>query len=238
MGTCCCPVICATDPPLLSSSLKRPHLALKQLPCRHASSKTFLNISPFSLVILSFYHPSLSRLMGQNTSSLLCRIPPEALNDIVVLAVDDVGPPKQLLTCLSICREITSRLDVDAVSSRIFRCNFDTSAPERRFAEDAMYPRHLSAQLKAYCSTLRIVKSGDVFAPDLQSHLWNAFFMLTENDGKNARQLEWADVHQFVDRFIRRRLHEHKEENDGWPLETAVNSLALCVLYLCQRHGT
>ena len=176
--------------------------------------------------------------MGQNSSSLFERIPSEVLTDIVVLAVDPLGPPKAFLTSLSICRELSWHLDRNAVGSRLFRCLFDTSSPERTLAEDAMRPRNLFKQLQSYCVTLQVIRRCDIYASDVVDHLWNAYFMLIENDEHNAAQLiHWADVRTFADRFVRERLHEGRVDPKQWPLDTVANSLALWVAWLSMDHG-
>ncbi|KAJ3557680.1 hypothetical protein NM688_g1340 [Phlebia brevispora] len=172
-------------------------------------------------------------LMGQHSSSLLRRIPSEVLEDIAVLAVDGVGPPKELLTLLSICKHVTYNLSSCDLGARVFRSKFDVSAPERRYMERAMYPSTLSAQLRSYCATLQVVRARDIFNPRIEDHLWNVFFMLMENDGMNAAQLvHYAHIRQFIDQFVRTRLHEGKDVENNWPLDNAVNSLALWILWL------
>lgn len=176
--------------------------------------------------------------MGQNSSSLLERVPSEVLSDIVVFAVDPLGPPKAFATSLSICRQITWRLDRYVVGSRIFRCLFDTSSPERTLPENAMRPRTLFRELQVYSTTLQVIRRRDIYASDVVDHLWNAYLMLVENDEHNAAQLiQWADVQAFTDRFVRERLHEGRASPQHWPLDTVANSLALWVMWLSMDAG-
>ena len=55
---------------------------------------------------------------------------PQVFDDILVLTVNDVGRPKELATCLSLCKEVTLRVDMDDVGSRIFRRLFDNESRE------------------------------------------------------------------------------------------------------------
>jgi hypothetical protein len=53
--------------------------------------------------------------------------------------------------------------------------------------------------------------------------------LVTENDGKNRAQLEWADTYSFVNSFVRQRLW-HDPVN-GWPRDTPLHALVLWVMW-------
>jgi hypothetical protein len=106
---------------------------------------------------------------------------------------------------------------------------FDVDAPRRRLGPRAHHSRFLASQLKTYCITLRRIRLGDIFAPDVEDVLRTAFILLTENDGKNRAQLEWANAYSFVNRFARQRLWH--EPVNGWPRDTPLHALVLWVMW-------
>jgi hypothetical protein len=52
---------------------------------------------------------------------------------------------------------------------------------------------------------------------------------MTENDGKNRAQPEWANTYSFVNSFVRQRLW-HDPVN-GWPRDTPLHALVLWVMW-------
>jgi len=106
---------------------------------------------------------------------------------------------------------------------------FDVGAVRRRIGISAVRSRNLASQLKTYCITLKRIRRGDINAPDIEDLLRTVFILLTENDGKNREQLEWANTYQFVYNFVHHRLWE--DTVNGWPRDTPLHSLALWVLW-------
>ncbi|KAI0789567.1 hypothetical protein C8Q75DRAFT_807191 [Abortiporus biennis] len=120
---------------------------------------------------------------------------------------------------------------------------FDFRAANRRFGARATYSRNLAVQLKTYCTVLKHVRRGaqgtEVLSPEeLTSQFWTAFCMLSENDGRNERQLAWAGLREFVDRFVRTRLWEGRENHNNWPAESNLNALALWLLWFVTDEET
>jgi len=163
--------------------------------------------------------------------SPLLAIPQELLERIALhLALSNTtGPPVHLIALLCTCKYVRHALSSTDLYSKIFRGMFDVDAPRRRLGPRAHHSRFLSSQLKTYCTALRRIRHGDIFAPDVEDVLRTAFILLTENDGNNRAQLEWANTYGFVNSFIRRRLWQ--DTVNGWPRDTPLHSLVLWVMW-------
>ncbi|KIJ66590.1 hypothetical protein HYDPIDRAFT_26924 [Hydnomerulius pinastri MD-312] len=165
--------------------------------------------------------------------SVLCRLPLEILEDVTSELLDDpYSSPSAILSLLLTCKQIYQLLGVRVnkhLYARIYGTRFDRSAASRRLGELGSNSPGLSFQLFAYCRALRCIRRGDIYAHDILPTFWSCFSMMMENDGKNRCQLEVAGLPDFVDRFVRERLHEGSE--DGWPAESEVNSLAMWLLW-------
>ena len=59
-----------------------------------------------------------------------------------------------------------------------------------------------------------------------------AYLLMLCNDGKNYAQLEHAGLDTFVDNFIKSRLWEGRETNQGWPLDNIFKSSALWLMWM------
>ena len=147
--------------------------------------------------------------------------------------IDPLGPPIHLPALFASCRPIYDTLGRShELHARIFRAKFDVSAAHRRFGPVAILSRNLAEQLKTYCTTLKRIRRGDIFAPTLEDDLWVAYLMLMESDGKNFVQLvEYAGLPSFADRLVRMRLNETQAPG-GWPVENNVTSLAAWILWM------
>ena len=163
--------------------------------------------------------------------SPLFAIPQELLERIALhLALSNAaGPPVHLIALLTTCKYVRHVLSSTDLYSKIFRGMFDVDAPRRRLGPRAHHSRFLVSQLKTYCTALRRIRQGDIFAPDAEDILRTAFILLMENDGKNRAQLEWANTYDFVNSFVRRRLWQ--DLVNGWPRDTPLHSLALWVMW-------
>lgn len=176
-------------------------------------------------------------------SSAFCKLPAVILESIglEVTVVDPLGPPKDLIALLLTCKHIYHVLAFDNnrhLYARIFSCKFDTRAAYRRFGARAAYTSNLAHQLKVYSACLKRIRHGDIHAPSLTKDLWISFFMMVESDGKNEAQLiEWARLHTFVDRLVRERLWEGRENHNGWPAESNLNALALWLMWFTTDEG-
>lgn len=170
----------------------------------------------------------------------LINVPHEILVEIALetALIDVLGPPSHLLALLCTCRRIYNQLARSTdLLGRIFRAKFDVSAIRRRFGPLGLHNKNLASQLKVYCSTMRRIREGDIHSENLEQDLWIAYFMLSENDGRNAIQLrEWANIFPFVDRIVRTRLYEDAPQT-GWPLENVRNNLAMWILWFVTDIG-
>jgi hypothetical protein len=170
----------------------------------------------------------------QARASPLCRVPVEILERIglEVALLSPLGPPVDLIALLCTCKYVHHTLSIHRskdLYAKIFRGMFDIDAPRRRFGRRALHSRFLASQLQTYCITLQRIRRGDIFAPDVEDLLRIAFILLTENDGKNRAQLEWANTYSFVNNFVRHRLWQ--DPVNGWPRDTPLHSLALWVMW-------
>jgi hypothetical protein len=164
-----------------------------------------------------------------------------------------------LLSCLS------SKTN-PALHARIFKYKFDVSAVERRafkpsHAQCIDQMKHYCRAMKVlrrgdvYACPKR---HDDTAAPgeeasaaydpspddvsgddnDAQDAMFTAFMMMLEDDGRNFRQLvEWAHADVFAERYVRERLYEGRERNDGWPVESSANCCAMWLMWMLTTEG-
>ncbi|KIM90390.1 hypothetical protein PILCRDRAFT_181625 [Piloderma croceum F 1598] len=177
-------------------------------------------------------------MVAAQQNSILCRFPAEILENIALEAVrfEFLGPPKALISLLCTCKSMHNALAFNQcydLYTRIFETKFDIDAVRRRFGLKSVRLTNLAMQLKKYCTNLQKIRRGDIYSPDSYDILWTSFLMATENDGKNASQLEWAGLDTFVDRFVRGRLCEDIAQHNDWPAESIVdiNALALWLMW-------
>ena len=171
---------------------------------------------------------------------ILSKCPDEILENIALelLRLKRECNVKELIPLLLTNHRIHEALSFQGSSNlaaRIFKIKFDVGAALRRSGPKAMRSTNLKAQLRIFCDTLQDIRSGNIFNPNIVDIFRNAYFMASENDGKNAYQLEWANLGEFVDRFVRERLSEN--EHNGWPADSSVNSLALWLMWFTTTRG-
>lgn len=176
----------------------------------------------------------------QPHASPLFAIPVEILERIAleVALLSPLGPPADLIPLLCTCKYVHRTLSFHSSNdlyAKIFRGMFDVGAPRRRFGRRALQSDVLALQLRTYCATLQRIRRGDIYASDVEHLLRTAFILVTENDGKNRAQLEWANTYGFVNNFARHRLW-HDAVN-GWPQDTPLHSLALWVMWCMTDTG-
>src|SRR6266404_2052904 len=195
---------------------------------------------PYGTVTLSFLSVYLPLFMRANASPLI-RVPIEVLERVAfeVALSPALGPPVHIIpflcTCKFIHRTISHAFSND-LYAKIFRAKFDVDAARRRFGTGAIRSRFLASQLKTYCVALKRIRRGDIDAPDIEALLRTVFILLTENDGKNREQLEWANAYQFVNNFVHRRLWQ--DTINGWPKDTPLHSLVLWVFWCLTDAST
>lgn len=167
-------------------------------------------------------------------------IPAEVVEDIgfSLLASDPLDSMAAIIPLLQTSKGWYAALSPKSrttLYARLCRLKFDVAAVERRaFAPNSA---DLTAHLIEACRTLQCFRNGDIFREDVDSALLNALVMMYHDDGRNRAQLESSGIVAFVDRFLRRRLHESKETNEMWPLENIRNGAALWLSWLFTTKG-
>lgn len=166
-----------------------------------------------------------------------------------------------MLTCKSLSNALSIE-DHPYLYDRIFRMKFDIAAPERRLGPKLLLGRRsehrsrtnlgnisgapapapsmkltssiLANELRIRYATLKRIRRQEINTPHTRQDLWIAYLMMLESDGRNEVQLiEYADIAKFVLMFLRSRLYEGSEErNNGWPIESEENALAVWLLWL------
>ncbi|TFK79602.1 hypothetical protein K466DRAFT_533751, partial [Polyporus arcularius HHB13444] len=139
---------------------------------------------------------------------------------------EPLGPPSALVPLLCAHSHLYSLLSITRnahLYARIFRATFDYHAPERRFPDDASYSLALAAQLVRNCESLQRIRTGDLLLDDL----YRAFALCLENDGRNAAQLQWAGLPDYIERYVCSRLWHGRDRTHNWPRESRENAFAL-----------
>ncbi|KAI0759283.1 hypothetical protein BD413DRAFT_617880 [Trametes elegans] len=162
----------------------------------------------------------------------LCALPLDVLDNVAfrVAVLELLGPSRHLAALRSTCTYLNDVFSVERnphLYARIFCAKFDYRAARRRFFDNATYAHALAHQCELYSRALRNIHCGDINSPTVESDLWSAFDLCSENDGRNIEQLEWAGVFDYTQRFINEKLWADREQFGGWPAETVANSLAL-----------
>jgi hypothetical protein len=148
------------------------------------------------------------------------------------------SPPRDLLCLSATCWRLRVVLwNSHNVCANVYRALFDYGAAGRRLDSRADLPKNISNQLRTRYRVLAIIRQGNIHDYRLELVFWAAFIMLTENDFKNFAHLEHAGLPRLVDRFVRERLYEGSENNDGWPVDNTINSLALWIMSMMMTPG-
>jgi len=162
-------------------------------------------------------------------------IPQEILQKIAQYATlgSPLGPPQELYNCLLVCRtfrDCLSPQNAGELYSYIFAQKFDAVAPMYRLSP-VVFRENAPLELRRRFFALKIFETRQLDHSQLTEALWMAYLMVEDSDTsqKNVKQLLWAGLPAFLDLYLRRRLYERAGENDGWPVVTEQNSLALAL---------
>ncbi|RDX45583.1 hypothetical protein OH76DRAFT_1486236 [Lentinus brumalis] len=155
-------------------------------------------------------------------------LPPDVLDHLAfhLATSQPLGPPSALVPLLCAHSHLYNLLSITRnahLYARIFRATFDYHAPERRFPDDASYSLALAAQLVRHCETLQRIRTGDLLVDDL----YRTFALCLENDGRNAAQLQWAGLPDYIERYVCIRLWHGRNRIHNWPRESRENAFAL-----------
>jgi len=174
---------------------------------------------------------------------MLCLLPHDILLRIAfeLALADQTSNPLHLIPLLQTCRYVHHTLSMSSnhdLYADIFKAKFDTSAPLRRFGAPALYSSNLTHQLARYCRVLKHIRRADIYSSTILEDFWMAFIMMTENDGRNERQLAAAGLADYVEQFVLERLWEGRESTNQWPAESTINALALWLVWFTTDFGT
>lgn len=166
----------------------------------------------------------------------LLRLPTELIHQCSfhVIAHDPLGPPQAIITLALTCRAFHLVVSSHAFKARVCRFMFDIRPVTRRL----FHPRDsdLADELHRCCNVLKEIRRADVAADSVDSlvddTLLSAYFLMLSNDGKNYAQLEHAGLDAYVNKFVKTRLWEGSEENQGWPLDNFINSVAMWLMWM------
>jgi len=183
----------------------------------------------------------------------LLRLPPELLQHTALLLCADqpLATPWPVRTLLLVARPLRAALDTNAFWAALYDQRFDSRAIQRRCFNPNAGDR--ADQLRLYYRLLKAIRialarndrpvlrvPGEDGEEDCSTEalLFSAYLMMLENDGKNYAQLAAAGLPLFLDRFLRDRLTDGQETNQGWPLDNGINGTALMLSWMFTTRGT
>ncbi|KAG8978287.1 hypothetical protein FRB93_011199 [Tulasnella sp. JGI-2019a] len=157
-------------------------------------------------------------------------IPFEVLQQIAIKTVDNdhSGPPNCIYALLLTCRSLNDSLSFDTnplFYAYVFDVQFDTAALRRRYPPGRLTPTHRAHELRRRWTLLKEIRSVTILSADVDlgiqmwgtaatnmagtytyqeklSHAWLAYMLITESDGPNWRQLEWARIIEWIRLFM------------------------------------
>ena len=167
--------------------------------------------------------------------SPILEIPQEILQKIALYAIHDspLGPPKELHSLLLTCKTFNKYLSPQNASElycSIFGQQFDALAPQCRLGHQAAR-ENTALELSRRFSALRIFEKPFFDDHSLSEALWIAYFMVMDQDTsqKNIQQLVRAGFPAFLDSYLLDHLYE--DDENGWPVMSERNSLALTLAW-------
>lgn len=171
-------------------------------------------------------------------TSPLPAMPLEVLRRIVLCATDNnPGPPKEFYSLLLTCKSML-KLNVGEVHYEIFAAKFEVQTPLRRLGKSILQ-REAGGELRRRFSMLKRIRSCTINEDSINEDLWVAFIMLEDVclGARSLGQLKWAKLPEFLDGYLRNRLYETSNKNDGWPIINERNSLVIALSWLCLNEG-
>lgn len=119
--------------------------------------------------------------------------------------------------------------------SYVFALKFDKAAPIRRLGP--LSREHVRLEIQQRVRALQCFRRGNIHDGHLPDALLRAYLMILEDDGKNSSQLLEAGLFPLLQFYIQQRLTEGSAENDGWPLASETNTLAVILFFLLSSQG-
>ncbi|KAG8968796.1 hypothetical protein FRC03_005976 [Tulasnella sp. 419] len=172
----------------------------------------------------------------------LDQIPYDILYQIAdfILIDSPQGPPETVFASLLVTSKAIHYATSVALKVLAFRAQFDTAAIRRRFPSSST-PSTFASELERRWRSLKRIRwagsdpslwGNEYTSQQIQNDLWQAFFLLLENDGKNWAQLvEWAQLRVYIRVFLQYDMIPACS-NGELPQETEERSLAMWILWL------
>lgn len=177
-------------------------------------------------------------------STSLQDTPPEVFKRILLFAISltPAGPPGVLFSLHLTCRQFHKRIsEIPVLDLLLYSTSFG-ALPTSRDRHGPPQIDHeleddISIELRRRFNALKCFRRGRDDDPCLREAFWVALLMIIDNDVKSYKQLQWAGFPALLKSFIRRRLYDGSETNNGWPVETEINCLALALLWYSSSNS-
>lgn len=162
--------------------------------------------------------------------------PPELLESIVLWSASDTyhGSLSALLSLRLTCRKIYQALSIEENAHLyllLFLDRFDVSALQRRCRLGQIAAYNVAQELKKRCAALQCIRRKEIHHPELVGVFSTLYIMFLEDDGRNCKQMCQANVYEFLREFLRQCLLEGAVDNNGWPRENELNTLAVALFW-------
>jgi hypothetical protein len=168
------------------------------------------------------------------------RLVPDVLENIALFTVSELllGPPTEIVSLLQTSRTCYHLLSFEnnaQLFANIFRAKFDCAAPARRLGPRWMSSPSLASELRKRFMALKRIKIRDTSCAD---DLWTAYLLMSENDGRNERQLiEWAGIEGYLPLAIAYRSRPSPGYPPSWFTDTEWTSLITWLLWMTSTRG-
>ncbi|PPQ80352.1 hypothetical protein CVT25_003635 [Psilocybe cyanescens] len=163
------------------------------------------------------------------------QVPLEVFHRIALFATlaSPLGPPKELLNCMLVCRTFWERLlpkNASQLYYVIFAQKFDARGPIYRLGKDIIH-EHAPLEMRRRFDAIHIFKKRMFDHPGLTEALWIAYLMVEDSDTsqKNIKQLLRVGTPIFLDSYLRSRMYDGSVNNNGWPTIDENISLAIAL---------
>ncbi|KIY65933.1 hypothetical protein CYLTODRAFT_445005 [Cylindrobasidium torrendii FP15055 ss-10] len=165
---------------------------------------------------------------------MLLLLPPELIKVVLFhyACPTLVGRPVSLEPVQLVCKRLN---DLVVGSNDLYELVFSAKFSSR-FAQDlaGLTSPNWRFQLDYYNQALALVQLR-AFPPDpveLQQLLWAVYVMcLEDDDGLNRAQLDSVHAYDWIKSYVMNHLYDGSNENNGWPLESDENALALWIMW-------
>ncbi|KAF5341371.1 hypothetical protein D9758_012282 [Tetrapyrgos nigripes] len=171
------------------------------------------------------------------TSLETSMLPAEVWGRIAFYAVASeetfLGPPSAISSLLLTCRWLYQSLNFRSnpgFYARVFRFKFDYDAPLRRLGMEWLTTRCLAVELKKRMEVLKRVRRREEYS---SQDLWTCYLMMSENDGRNERQLvEWARLYPYLQRAASMRFESDPNSSASWYSGSECTALILWLWWM------